>query len=80
MWDSPELALGLESRGEGNSIVEGETERIVGDVVALSTVEQVLLEVVADRKERAAGRIDSAVDAIGAQRTLGDGSWGQAGC
>lgn len=67
----PELALGLKSRGESDSVVEGQTECIVGDVVALAAVEEVLLQIVTNSKQGAAGCVDGTVHAIGAQCTLG---------
>ena len=46
----------------------------MGDVVALPTVEQVLLEVISDGKETTAGRIGGTVNTIGAEGTLDGGT------
>ena len=70
----PKLALRLKSGRERDGIVEGKTERIVSNVVALTTVEEVLLEVVTDGEEAAACLIHGAVDTVGAQSALG--AWG----
>ena len=51
--------------------MERQAERIMGDIVALAAVEEVLLQIVADSEERAAGCVDSTVYTIWAQRTLG---------
>lgn len=50
--------------------MEGETESVVGNIIALTAVEEILLQIVTDGEERAAGRVRSTVDAIRAQRTL----------
>ena len=50
--------------------MEGETEGIVRNIVALTTVEEVLLEVVTDGKERAASCVRGTVDTIGAESAL----------
>ena len=71
------MTLRLEGRGESDGIVEGKAERVMGNIVALTAVEQVLLEIVTDGEQATAGLVDSAVDTVGAQSTLGarvDGS------
>ena len=47
----PEFALGLKSGREGDCVVEGETERLVGLVVTLTSVKEVLLQVISDGEE-----------------------------
>ena len=54
--------------------MERQAEGVVRHVVALATVEQVLLQVVTDGEETAARRVDRAVLAIWAKCTLGDGT------
>ena len=73
--DSPELALGLEGRGECDGVVESQAEGVVRHVVALATVEQVLLQVVTNGEKTAARRVDRAVLAVWAQCTLGNGTY-----
>lgn len=70
----PELALRRESRRESDSVVECQAERVVRHVIALSAVEQVLLQIITDREERAARRVGSTVLAIWAKSPLGDGT------
>ena len=67
----PELALGLQSGGDGDGVVEGETERLVRLLATLATVEELVLERVAESKERAAGGVGSGVDAVGASDAAG---------
>lgn len=50
-----ELALGSESGGETNGIVEGETKRLVHLLTTLATVEEVLLNIVEDGEQGTAG-------------------------
>ena len=69
----PELALSLKGWGEGDGIVEGQTKCVVCFVTAL-VVEQIVLKIVTDGEERAAGRICGGVHAVGASDTFGDGS------
>ena len=54
--------------------MESQAEGVVSHVVALATVEQVLLEIIADSEKAAARRVDRAVLAIWAECTLGDGT------
>ena len=54
--------------------MEGQAERVVCNVIALSAVEQVLLQVIADSEERTAGRIHGTVHAIRAKSTLDSGT------
>ena len=72
--NAPELASRGQGGGERDGIVERQTERVMGDVVALPTVEQVLLEVISDGKETTAGRIGGTVHTIGAEGTLDGGT------
>ena len=54
-----------------NRVVEGETERLVRLLATLATVEELVLERVAESKERAAGGVGSGVDAVGASDAAG---------
>lgn len=49
----PELTSRLESRREGNRVVESQTKRLVCGVAALSAIEQVLLDVIKDGEKDA---------------------------
>ena len=51
-----------------------QTQRLVGVLAALCSVEQVLLDIIADGEQRAAGCVRRCVHAIGARNTLGDGT------
>ena len=57
--------MGRERRRDTDGVVEGQTEGLVNVLSALAAVEQVLLDVVADGEEGAAGRVVHHVDAIG---------------
>ena len=65
----PELAFGFKGRGEGNSIVEGQTKGFMGFVATL-VAEQVVLEILLDGKERTARSVHNGV-AVTAVSTLG---------
>ena len=60
--------------GNTNGVVEGQTERLVDLLAALATVEQVLLDVVADGEKSAAGCVGSSVYTIRAGNPAGDGT------
>ncbi len=60
---SPELARRLQSRGDGNSIVECKTEGFVSLVTAL-VVEEVVVEIIADSEQGTAGSVGSCVDTV----------------
>ena len=55
-----------------NRVVEGETERLARLLATLATVEELVLERVAESKERAAGGVGSGVDAVGASDAAGE--------
>ena len=42
------MTLRLEGRRESDGIVEGKAERVMGNIVALTAVEQILLKVIAN--------------------------------
>lgn len=71
LFSVPEDALGLESGGDGDSVVERQTERLVRLSRAETAVEQVLLEILADSEELAARRVSSGVHAVGASDAAG---------
>ena len=52
--------------------MERQTERLVRLVVALTPVEEVLLQVITDSEKTAAGCVGGGVDTIGARSTLRD--------
>ena len=60
----PELALGLECGGDGDGVVESKTESLVGLVVALSTAEQILVQIVAHSEQGAAGGVGCGILAV----------------
>ena len=70
----PEFALGLQCWGESDSVVECETEGFVSFIVALSPVEKVLLQVVANSEQTATCRVGGGIDTVRASDTLGDRS------
>ena len=61
---SPELAVGLHGGREADGVVEGEAERLVCLLAALAAVKKVLLEIVYDGEERAAGGVGRRVFAV----------------
>ena len=66
----PELALGLHSWGDGNGVVESETESLVSLITAL-VVEHVVLQIVANGEQSAALGVHE-LRAIGASGTASD--------
>lgn len=73
--DVPELATGLHGGRETDGVVEGDAEGLVRVLAALGTVEEVLLDVVADGEERAARRVGRGVLAVGAGDAARERSW-----
>ena len=65
---------------ETDSIVEGETERLVCVLSALATFEQVLLEIIHEREESTASCVCRSVLAVRASNTPGQGSYEGALC
>ena len=61
----PELALGLQSGGDGDGVVEGETEGLVGLVVTLGTAKHILVQVIANGEQGAAGSVRRGILAVG---------------
>lgn len=56
---------------DGNGVVEDQTNGLVGLLATLASVEQILLNVISDGKQRAARRVNSGVLAVGAKSALG---------
>ncbi len=69
-----ELSTGLRRGREGDCVVEGETEGLVS-LLSTLVVEEVLLDVVADREECAARRVGRGVLAVGARNAAGERSF-----
>ena len=68
------MTLRLEGRGESDGIVEGKAERVMGNIVALTAVEQILLKVIANGEQRTASGVGSTVYAVRAQSALDSGT------
>ena len=66
------MAASLHRGREGDGVVEGQTKRLVHLLTALSTIEERLLDIVADGEQSTARRISSSVYTIWASNTLGD--------
>lgn len=60
---------------DGNGIVEGQAERFVSLSVALGTIKQILLDIVADGEQGTAGGVRSGMDTIGTSNTPRQGSY-----
>ncbi len=65
VWHSPELAAGGDGGGDTDGVVEGQTKGFVDLLTTLAAVEEVRLEILDHREERAARRVgrDAAVSA-----------------
>ena len=61
----PEDTSRSDGRRDTNRVVEGQTQRLVRLLTTLAAIEQLVLERVAQRKERAARRVRRSVDTVG---------------
>ena len=71
----PELDAGGDGGRDTDGVVEGQTKGLVDLLTALAAVEQVLLDVVANGEESAAGRVGRGVHAVGASDPAGEGAY-----
>ena len=71
----PELAASGDGGRDTDGVVEGQTKGLVDLLTALAAVEEVLLDVVAHSKERAAGGVGRGVHAVGASDPAGEGTY-----
>ncbi|OJT02980.1 hypothetical protein TRAPUB_6459 [Trametes pubescens] len=71
---SAEYALLLGLARDADGVVEGETKGLMDVLAALAAVEQIRLDVIDDREERAARRVRGDL-ASGARHFLGGGTW-----
>lgn len=55
---------------DGDTVVEGQAQRLVGLSVAFATIEQVPLDVIADGEQGATSTVGHSVDTIGTKYTL----------
>lgn len=69
------MTLGLKGGGNRDGVVEGETEGLVSFVVALTPVEEVLVQVIPNWKESAARRVGGGVDTVRTSYTLRNCAW-----
>ena len=61
--------MSLQGRGDGDGVVERQAQGLVSLCVAQSAVEEVLLQVIADGEELAAGLVARSVDTVRAGDT-----------
>ncbi len=59
----PELARGLQRRGESDGVVEGEAEGLMSLITAF-VVEEVVVQIIANSEQRTASCVRSRVDAV----------------